>query len=141
MAPAFELGRAGRDPSNEIWLALRFTSRDRANIRDAADPRRLLPGENPATGSRQEIEHWIARYTELAAFNHEMIARLAGRLASVDREEDESEAMDLPLARAHALRIRLRLYYWKARGRQLRQRSLGMQAVELGQPVATSITT
>ena len=105
---------------------LNFTPRDRANIRSAADLTRLLPGEDPATERPEEIEHWIARYAELAAFNRELIERLAGP-SSLDRSQASAEAFDLPLARAHALRIRLRHFFWMARGRDLRRKSIRRQ--------------
>ncbi|HET9846999.1 MAG TPA: hypothetical protein VFR68_00370, partial [Candidatus Dormibacteraeota bacterium] len=76
-APASAGGQTREELRFDMRSVLRLTSRDRANIRHAADLARLLPGEDPKTERQDDIEHWIVTYRELTAYNRELIRRLA----------------------------------------------------------------
>ena len=57
----------------------RITTDDPANVKWAADHNRLLPGERPQTLYADDAQHWIQVYTDLLAFNLEMLEGIGRR--------------------------------------------------------------
>ena len=107
--------------------------RDRANLRWAADRNRLLPGERPQTLYHEDAAHWVRVYTDLLAFNLEMMDVIERRLTTVAVSADGPERSDRQLLHAHVRRLRWRLGFWQRRHAQLKPRPL----VADGQPAAT----
>ena len=85
-----------------------------------SDP--LLPGEDPAAGYSDDVEHWINVYSELLDFKRFMLdgatARAAGMLT--DNARTEIENTDLRVARAEAERFSRRLSFWRGRKEAIR---------------------
>lgn len=86
-------------------------ARDEANIRWAGDRSRLLPGERPPTPYSEDADHWVRVYTDLLAFNLEMMDVIGRRLVAV-LSTDGPEESDLELLKAHVRRLRWRLSLW-----------------------------
>ena len=76
----------------------------------------LLPGEDPDGGHFDDIEHWIAVYSELLDFKRFMLDGAAARAARMTTEEakEEIETTDLRVARAEAERFTRRLAFWRS---------------------------
>jgi hypothetical protein len=95
---------------------------DRATVAaaDAVDVERLLPGEEPSD-HREDIEHWIAVYSELLDFKRFMLDGASVRASQMATTEarTEIESTDLRLARAEAERFTRRLAYWRRRLEEL----------------------
>jgi hypothetical protein len=68
-------------------------------LRDLQDS--LLPGENPAAANREDVEHWLSVYEELARFCEQLLSEAApnGNIALV----------------AQRRRLRRRLGFWRRR--------------------------
>jgi hypothetical protein len=94
-------------------------TRDEANIRWAGDRSRLLPGERPQTPYFEDAAHWVRVYTDLLAFNLEMMDVIDRRLGAVV-STDGPEESDLELLKAHVRRLRWRLSFWQRRCAQLK---------------------
>lgn len=103
---------------------------------DSVDATRLLPGENsaaeaflpgedPRTSYRDDVEHWISVYSELLEFKRFMLDGAAARAAQMQTEaaRTEIETTDLRVARAEAERFTRRLGYWRVRLEALAERS------------------
>ena len=97
------------------------TARDAATLRMAADHNRLLPGEHPQTLYADDAQHWIRVYTDLLAFNLEMLEGL-GRRIIPSASNDGPERSDFELLKAHVRRLRWRLRFWERRRAQLSPR-------------------
>jgi hypothetical protein len=95
---------------------------DRATVAasDAVDVERLLPGEEPS-GHPEDIEHWIAVYSELLDFKRFMLDGASARVNQMATTEarTEIESTDLRLARAEAERFTRRLAFWRSRQEEL----------------------
>src|SRR5919205_914225 len=89
--------------------------RDAANMRSARDPDRLLKGEQADTAVPREAARWLAAYSELLAFNRELVENIERRLASNELTDHGTEAPDLLLVRAHLQRLEARFQFWEAR--------------------------
>lgn len=77
----------------------------------------VLPGEDPTTAYRSDVEMWIAVYSELLEFKRFMLDGAAARAAAMTTEiaRAEIEDTDLRVARAEAERFARRLAFWRAR--------------------------
>ena len=84
--------------------------------RRAADPDRLLPGEDPASRDTEDAVHWVTVYRELLSFKEQVLG-LTRRYAADGRPEVASElhASDLPLLEAERERLERRLRFWEDR--------------------------
>jgi hypothetical protein len=111
-------------------------ARDEANIRWAGDRSRLLPGERPHTPYFEDAAHWVRVYTDLLAFNLEMMDVIDRRLGAVVSTGGPEES-DLELLKAHVRRLRWRLSFWQRRRAQLKP--LPVQT-PLQPPVTPAIT-
>ena len=98
------------------------TVRDAATLRRAADHNRLLPGERPQTLYADDAQHWIQVYTNLLAFNLEMLEGI-GRRVAPSAPNDGPERSDFELLKAHIRRLRWRLRFWERRRVQLGPRA------------------
>jgi hypothetical protein len=110
-------------------------ARDEANILWAGNRDRLLPGERPQTRYSDDAEHWVRVYTDLLAFNLEMMDVIERRLATVP-SADGPERSDCDLLRAHVRRLRWRLGFWQRRRAQLKPRT---RVAEAEAPATTAI--
>lgn len=99
-------------------------ARDAANMRWAADRNRLLPGERPQTLYAEDAQHWIRVYTDLLAFNIQMMDVIEKRLVAMPSPNGGPEGSDLALLQAHVRRLRWRLSFWQRRRSYLAQRNL-----------------
>lgn len=83
----------------------------------AADPDRLLDGEDPESVDPDDVAHWIAVYTELLQAKASMLAALNERLA-VTTEPDarhEIAATDVVVLERELQRFQRRLDFWRER--------------------------
>jgi hypothetical protein len=119
-------------PSVEVGAAP--LDRDTANLRWAGDRNRLLPGERPQTLYSEDAHHWVRVYTDLLAFNLEMMDLIDKRLVTAPAPDDAPERADLALLQAHVRRLRWRLGFWQRRRSQLNQ----LQTATRDQPPLTS---
>lgn len=93
-------------------------------VRRAADPNRLLPGENPKSTDPEDALHWVAVYEELYRFKAELIGQTRARLARMPADaQREVKDTDLAVLLAESERLGSRLDYWKARCRHLQNAS------------------
>lgn len=82
----------------------------------------LLPGEDPAAGYGDDVEHWISVYSELLDFKRFMLDGATARAAEMvnAKARTEVENTDLRVARAEAERFTRRLSFWRGRKEALR---------------------
>ncbi|HXM56982.1 MAG TPA: winged helix-turn-helix domain-containing protein [Candidatus Dormibacteraeota bacterium] len=86
----------------------------------AADPDRLIEGEDPGTGHAEDARRWLVIYTELSAYKDALLARTEQAMATMPREAiRDVEQTDLVLIHAERDRIRRRLEFWRQRLRAL----------------------
>lgn len=67
----------------------------------------LLPGEDPATLRRSEVEHWIAVYTEFLNGNRRILTLMTNR-----GNDNEAEFLE-----RHIRQLERRLSFWTRRRR------------------------
>jgi len=81
--------------------------------RRAADPDRLLPGEDPDSTEPEDAIDWVAVYRELLSFKEQVLG-VTRRYAADGRPEvaSELESSDLPLLEAEMQRLERRLAFW-----------------------------
>jgi len=81
------------------------------------DSEPLMPGEHPTSNYIDDVEHWIAVYSELLDFKRFMLdgATVRAREMRTDDARTEVENTDLRVARAEAERFARRLGYWRGR--------------------------
>ena len=103
-------------------------ARDAANMRWAADRNRLLPGERPQTLYAEDADHWARVYTDLLAFNIQMMDVIEKRLVVMPTPTGGPEGSDLALLQAHVRRLHWRLGFWQRRRSYLAQRNLATPA-------------
>lgn len=84
---------------------------------DAADPDRLLAGENPASAFYEDAVHWLNVYTELLGYKRDILVQTRAMLASARhaRSAQEIASTDLPLLEAEADRFERRVAFWRQR--------------------------
>jgi len=77
----------------------------------------LLPGEQPGSGYREDVEHWITVYSELVEFKRFMLDGATARAEQMTTEAAriEVDTTDLRVARAEAERFTRRLAFWRGR--------------------------
>ncbi|MFN2464108.1 MAG: hypothetical protein ABR573_09440 [Candidatus Dormibacteria bacterium] len=86
----------------------------------AADPSRLMGGEDPQTLRLSDAIHWMEVYEELVTVKDELIATALSRLADLDPEASaEIRGSDMVLLKAERERFIRRLAFWKERHREL----------------------
>ena len=101
-----------------------FNSVDKSRLLpgEGATSDALLPGEDPAAGYGDDVEHWINVYSELLDFKRFMLDGATARAAEMvtDSARTEVENTDLRVARAEAERFTRRLSFWRGRKEALR---------------------
>ncbi|TMF58651.1 MAG: hypothetical protein E6I22_01500 [Chloroflexi bacterium] len=85
---------------------------DQTALQSAADPQRLMDGEDPQTRLGDDARHWAAVYLQLIKFNEELIASMRAVLAS---DPSNIESDNAQLLEAHMQRLRYRLDFWLGR--------------------------
>jgi hypothetical protein len=96
---------------------------DRERIRDerageeAADPERLLPGEDPSTPYADDAEKWVDVYDELLGFKKRLLGVAEDALEQMRDKPARKEVVDTDriVLQAEVDRFRRRLAFWKER--------------------------
>jgi hypothetical protein len=84
-----------------------------------------LHSEDPTTTRASEAQRWVALYTELLAFEDEMLRRIRANMASLSpAARQEVERSNLPQLIQDYQRFQGRLSFWE---RRLREISTGAQ--------------
>ncbi len=87
---------------------------------EAIDPARRLNGEPAESNRPEEIEHWIAVYSELTAYKERLLADLLGRLPAIELvAAAEIRGIDLAIIRRQLAHYEERLAFWLARAAQV----------------------
>jgi hypothetical protein len=85
-------------------------------VRFATDETRLLPGEQPASRSLADAQHWIETYTQLRETKRDLIANLKEMMARQSQEaQDELERSDVRVLELQVSRFERRLAFWQGR--------------------------
>ena len=89
--------------------------------KNAADPNRLLEGEDPSTPHPEEARHWVDVYSELLTFKERTISTAQRDVAELPKPEarEEAEQTDMVVLEAERDRLQQRLDFWKRRHREL----------------------
>ena len=89
--------------------------------RDAADPGRLLDGEDPSTPHADEARHWLNVYSELVTFKEQAMTTSEANKSAMRTSDarEEVEKTDMRVLEAERKRLRERLAFWERRHRQL----------------------
>ena len=77
----------------------------------------LLQGENPDTQHAADARRWIAIYSQLLAFNEELLERLRREVG--DDADQRGLDVDDRIAEGELTRLRERLAFWQRRHREL----------------------
>ena len=85
---------------------------DRA-VRRAADPHRLMEGEDPDTTLPEDARHWADVYTELITFNQEILMAMRAAAGTGDLPAEDTD--NAQLLEAHMERLRYRQAFWQGR--------------------------
>jgi hypothetical protein len=115
---AWEFAMMGGDPIT--WCLV--TEDEEAAIRNAGDPNRLLPDENPKTSQPEDARHWRMVYSELLRFKEGLLSVADRGLADIEQELKVTDTSTLALLRAQNNRLRHRLEFWERRHRELSTR-------------------
>lgn len=87
---------------------------------EAIDPVRRMSGEPAESTRAEEIEHWIANYTELTAYKDRLLADMHKRLPSMELvAAAEVRGIDIAIIRRQLARYEERLAFWQARAAQV----------------------
>lgn len=105
--------RAGGDPQRP------GEARDKAAMDAAgaiASPDRLLPGEVSDTRHLEDVEHWIAVYSELLAFKKRLLDTTGDEAEELSADaRAEVERTDSTATKREAERLAGRLGFWRRR--------------------------
>ncbi len=82
-------------------------------LQRAADPQRLMEGEDPGTTLDEDARHWADVYAELIAFNQELLMAMGTVVG--DGEVTIEHTGNVGLLEAHLERLRYRLAFWQGR--------------------------
>jgi hypothetical protein len=96
--------------------------RDERAGEEAADPDRLLPGEDPATPYADDAEKWIEVYDELLRFKNRLLDVAQETLEDLHDKPARREVIetDRIVLRAEVDRFHRRLSFWQRRLAELR---------------------
>lgn len=114
----WEFALAGGHPIR--WTPV--TEKEEDAIRNAGDPNRLLPDENPQTLQPEDARHWRIVYGELLRFKEGLLSVADRGLADLEQELKVTDTTTLALLRAQNTRLRHRLEFWERRHRELSAR-------------------
>jgi hypothetical protein len=84
--------------------------------REAADPDRLIEGEDPAATDAPTAEHWLLVYGQLLTTKSGLLADLRSGMETMDPDaRDEMVKTDEALLDAQVKRFRRRIAFWESR--------------------------
>ena len=91
--------------------------RDERAGEEAADPDRLLPGEDPATPYRDDAEKWVEVYDELLSFKNRLLDVAEDALQGLHDKPARREVIetDRMVLQAEVDRFHRRLSFWQRR--------------------------
>ncbi|MDQ6742111.1 MAG: hypothetical protein M3Z97_04290 [Candidatus Dormibacteraeota bacterium] len=91
--------------------------RDERAGEEAADPQRLLPGEDPASPYPDDAQKWVEVYDELLRFKNRLLDVAEETLSDMHDEPARREVVetDRIVLRAEVDRFHKRLSYWQHR--------------------------
>jgi hypothetical protein len=94
--------------------------RDRRAAEAAADPDRLLPGEDEATGDADDCRVWVDVYSELLDYKRALLDVTEEKLAGMTDKPARREVVetDNVVIGEEVKRFERRLVYWTARLRE-----------------------
>lgn len=103
--------------------------RDERAGEEAADPDRLLPGEDPSTGYPDDARKWIEVYDELLRFKNRLLDVATETLKDVHGKPARHEVVetDKIVLEAEVNRFRRRLAFWKHRLSELDREAESLQ--------------
>jgi hypothetical protein len=82
----------------------------------AADPDRLLEGEDPQSSYLEDAAHWVTVYSELLAVKRHLVSVSEDRLPELAKEaRRELATTDLVVLDAEMKRFSHRLAFWRER--------------------------
>jgi hypothetical protein len=85
-------------------------------VQRAADPSRLLPGEDPRSRDLDDAHHWLRVYDELYRFKADLITQTRMRLRQLpDAAQQELKDVDLTIMLRESERLASRIDFWKRR--------------------------
>ena len=76
---------------------------------------RLLEGENRQSAHPDDIEHWVAVYSDLVAFKEHLLGQTKSHIHQVPETKPELGTNDVPFLEAELGRLRSGLEFWSAR--------------------------
>ncbi|MEA2646095.1 MAG: hypothetical protein QOE92_1178 [Chloroflexota bacterium] len=86
----------------------------------AADPERLMSGEDPDTPYLEDATHWLGVYGELIDFKHELIGVTKERIVHLTASaREELTGTDLVLLNAELERLKKRRDFWQGKTQEL----------------------
>ncbi|MDQ6918388.1 MAG: hypothetical protein M3Z98_03405 [Candidatus Dormibacteraeota bacterium] len=87
--------------------------------REAADPERLIEGEDPSATDMATADHWLLVYGQLLRTKSGLLADLREGMAAMDPDaRDEMSKTDEALLQAQVERFGRRIAFWEARRRR-----------------------
>ncbi len=86
-------------------------------IQSVTDPHHRLPGEPAEASAEDDVDHWLATYTELVAYKEALIEVSQHQILSMERSAAREESIDVDdaLLREQLSRYRDRQRFWFAR--------------------------
>ena len=88
---------------------------------NAVDQDRLLPNEDPASRTLEDVEHWVAVYTELLAGKARLLDVLLQQMEATRQEDATREFVgDQTMMLAEIDRFQRRLRFWHDREMEVR---------------------
>jgi hypothetical protein len=99
--------------------------RDERAGEEAADPDRLLPGEDPGTPYLDDAEKWVEVYQELLQFKKRLLGVAEDALKDLDDKPARKEVVDTDriVLEAEVQRFQRRLAFWTERRSELDKRN------------------
>jgi hypothetical protein len=92
---------------------------DDASLR-AANPDRLMHGEDPETRSLSQVVYWIGAYRELLQFKDQLLIDMEVNIEKLSEPaEQEIRELDVSMLEIQRRRYRARLAYWQNRQQEL----------------------
>jgi hypothetical protein len=98
--------------------------RDERAGEEAADPDRLLPGEDPTSPYPDDADKWIEVYEELLGFKRRLLGVAEETLESMKDKPARREVVDTDriVLEAEVRRFQRRLAFWKKRRLELEEK-------------------
>ena len=99
--------------------------RDERAGEEAADPDRLLPGEDPGTPYLDDAEKWVEVYQELLQFKQRLLGVAEDALKDLGDKPARKEVVDTDriVLEAEVKRFQRRLAFWTERRSELGERN------------------